>query len=115
MTGVQTCALPISVLLLAFIYGPSWLAFPLLMLLGLAAISPQPVLLATVQDQFPNNRALGNGTFLAINFLVRALGIWAVGMFADAYGLNAAYAATAFLAFISVPAVFFLPKKPPHI
>lgn len=99
------------ILLLAFVYSPSWLAVPLLLLLGLAAISPQPVLLATVQDQFPNNRALGNGTYLAINFLVRALGIWAVGRFADAYGLNAAFTVTAFLAFISVPAVFFLPKK----
>jgi FSR family fosmidomycin resistance protein-like MFS transporter len=102
------------ILLIAFIYSPSWLAFPLLMLLGLASISPQPVLLATVQDQFPNNRALGNGTFLAINFLVRAFGIWAVGMFSDAYGLNAAFTVTAFLAFISLPAVFFLPKKQPQ-
>jgi FSR family fosmidomycin resistance protein-like MFS transporter len=98
-------------LLIAFIYSPTWLAFPLLLLLGLAAISPQPVLLATVQDQFPDNRALANGTFLAINFLVRAIGIWVVGMFADAFGLNAAFTVTAFLAFVSVPAVFFLPKK----
>jgi predicted MFS family arabinose efflux permease len=71
-------------------------------------------MLATVQDQFPNNRALGNGTFLAINFLVRAFGIWAVGMFSDAYGLNAAFTVTAFLAFISLPAVFFLPQKQPQ-
>ena len=102
------------ILLLAFIYSPSWLAFPLLLLLGLAAISPQQVLLATVQDQFPNNRALGNGTFLAINFLVRALGIWAVGMFSDAFGLNAAFTMTAFLAFISIPAIFFLPQERPR-
>ncbi len=99
------------ILLLAFIYSPSWLAFPLLMLLGLAAVSPQPVLLAAVQDQFPDNRALGNGTFLAINFLVRAVGIWAVGMFADTFGLNAAFTVTAFLAFVSIPAVWFLPQK----
>ena len=99
------------ILLIAFIYAPPWLAFPLLLLLGLAAISPQPVLLATVQDHFPNNRALGNGTFLAINFLVRAFGIWAVGMFSDAFGLNAAFTVTAFLAFLSLPAVFFLPQK----
>jgi FSR family fosmidomycin resistance protein-like MFS transporter len=102
------------ILLIAFIYAPYWLAFPLLMLLGLAAISPQPVLLATVQDQFPNNRALGNGTFLAINFLVRAFGIWVVGMFADAFGLNTAFTMTAFLAFISIPAVFFLPQRRPQ-
>jgi FSR family fosmidomycin resistance protein-like MFS transporter len=95
--------------MIAFIYGPAWLAFPLLLLVGLAAISPQPVLLATVQDQFPDNRALANGTFLALNFLIRALGIWVVGRFSDAFGLNAAFTMTAFLALISVPAVFFLP------
>ena len=99
------------ILLLGFIYGPAWLALPLLLLLGFTAISPQPVMLATVQDQFPDNRALGNGTFLAITFLVRALGIWAVGMFADAFGLNIAYTVTAFLALLSIPSVFFLPSK----
>ncbi len=98
-------------LMLAFVYSPVWLAFPLLLLLGLAAISPQPVLLATVQDQFPNNRALGNGTYLALNFLIRAGGIWVVGQFSDAYGLSAAFTTTAVLAFLSIPAVFFLPAK----
>lgn len=98
------------IMMFAFIYSPAWLAFPLLLLLGLAAISPQPVLLATVQDQFPDNRALANGMFLAINFLVRAFGIWVVGRFADAFGLNAAFTTTAVLAVISVPAVFFLPQ-----
>jgi MFS transporter, FSR family, fosmidomycin resistance protein len=102
------------VLMLAFIYSPTWLAFPLLLLLGFASISPQPVLLATVQDQFPFNRALGNGTYLALNFLVRAGGIWVVGRFSDTFGLTAAFTTTAVLAFLSVPAVFFLPKSRPH-
>ena len=102
------------ILMVAFIYSPAWLAFPLLLLLGFAAISPQPVLLATVQDQFPSNRALANGTYLALNFLVRALGIWVVGQFSDAFGLNAAFTTTAVLAFISIPAVFFLPEKQPQ-
>jgi FSR family fosmidomycin resistance protein-like MFS transporter len=99
------------ILMLAFVQSASWLAFPMLLLLGLTAIAPQPVLLATVQDQFPDNRALGNGIFLAINFLVRAFGIWCVGLFADSYGLNNAFVITALLAFLSIPAVFFLPKK----
>jgi FSR family fosmidomycin resistance protein-like MFS transporter len=103
------CTAPI--LLLAFVYGPAWLALPLLLLLGFISISPQPVMLATVQDQFPENRALGNGTFLALNFLIRALGIWVVGMFADAFDLNIAFTVAAFLALLSIPAVFFLPAK----
>ena len=99
----------------AFIYSPAWLALPLLMLLGLAAISPQPVLLATVQDNFPHNRALSNGTFLAINFLMRAIGIWVVGALSDTFGLGIAFTVTAILAFVSIPAIFFLPQKRPQV
>ncbi len=99
------------VIFLAFLYGPVWLTFPLLILLGFTAISPQPVMLALVQDQFPENRALGNGTYLALNFLIRAFGIWLVGIVADRIGLENAFTMAAFLAFISIPAVFFLPKR----
>ena len=99
--------------LLVFIYGPTILALPLLLILGLLAISPQPVMLALVQDQFPGNRALANGTFLAISFLVRALGIWMVGYLADLYGLNAAYTMAAVVALFSIPAIFLLPDGKP--
>jgi FSR family fosmidomycin resistance protein-like MFS transporter len=97
-------------LLLAFIYGPTWLAVPLLIALGLTALSPQPVFLALVQDKFPDNRALGNGTFLALNFLIRAGGIWVVGLLADQFGLTMAFTISAIMAFASVPALKFLPK-----
>lgn len=97
-------------LLLAFIYGPTWLAVPLLIALGLTALSPQPVFLALVQDKFPDNRALSNGTFLALNFLIRAGGIWVVGLLADRFGLTTAFTISAIMAFVSVPALKFLPK-----
>ncbi len=97
-------------LLLAFIYGPTWLAVPLLIALGLTALSPQPVFLALVQDRFPDNRALANGTFLALNFLIRAAGIWVVGLLADRYGLTAAFVISALVALVSVPALKFLPE-----
>lgn len=97
-------------LMLAFIYGPTWLAVPLLIALGVTALSPQPVFLALVQDKFPDNRALGNGTFLALNFLIRAGGIWVVGLLADQFGLTMAFTISAIMAFVSVPALKFLPK-----
>ena len=58
-----------------------------------------------------HNRALANGTFLGLNFLVRAVGIWVVGQLSDAFNLGIAFTIVAVLAFISVPAVFFLPNK----
>lgn len=101
--------------LLAFLYGPAWLgdwvAVPALIALGLTSLSAQPVLLALVQDEFPDNRALANGIFLALSFLLRALGIGAVGALADGYGLTNAFLFSAVIAFVSLPAVFWLPKE----
>lgn len=99
------------VLMLLFLYAPASLLVPLLVALGLTAISPTPVLMATVQDHFPDNRALANGTFLALNFLIRALGIWVVGLLADNVGLPNAYLWSALIAFASLPAVWRLPQS----
>lgn len=99
------------ILHLLFVFGPTWMAVPLLIGLGLTAISPQPVMLALVQDSFPDHRALANGVYLAVSFLVRALGIWVVGMLADRLGLQNAFLWSGLLAFLSIPAIFFLPKK----
>ncbi len=98
-------------LLLAFVYGPLWLAVPLLLALGIAALSPGPVVLALVQDQFPHNRAFANGVYLAIAFLLQAVAIWSVGALADNLGLTAAYTIAALLALLSIPAVFRLPGR----
>lgn len=97
--------------MVAFIYGPQWLAVPLLLLLGFAAISPQPVIMALVQDQFPLNRALANGTYLAITFLLQAAGIWLVGALSDSLGLTAAFAISAVVALVSIPAIRWLPGR----
>ncbi len=71
------CAAP--VLMLFFLFGPKALALPLLIALGLTAISPTPVMMAIVQDQFPDHRAAANGVYMFINFLLRALALWLVG------------------------------------
>lgn len=99
------------VLYLLFILGPVWAAVPLLLALGLTAIAPQPVLLALVQDSFPEHRAMANGIYLAVGFVIQGLGIWAVGALADQVGLRAAFLSSGLLAFLSIPAVFFLPRS----
>lgn len=98
------------VLYLLFILGPVWAAVPLLLALGLTAIAPQPVLLALVQDGFPEHRALANGVYLAVGFVIQGVGIWAVGALADQVGLRTAFLSSGLLAFLSIPAVFFLPR-----
>lgn len=98
-------------LMIVFVRGPEWLAVPLLLLLGFAAISPQPVMMAMVQDQFPQNRALANGAYLALTFLLQGAGIWVVGALSDRLGLNTAFAISAVVGLISIPAVRWLPAR----
>lgn len=98
-------------LALLFIFGPGWLAAPLLVALGLTAISPTPVLLAMVQDAFPEHRALANGIYIGLNFLVRGAGIWLIGALADSVGLTMAFVIGTVAAFFSVPGVWLLPKS----
>ncbi|MFQ5400522.1 MAG: MFS transporter [Anaerolineae bacterium] len=99
-------------LLVGFLYGPGWLTVPMLIGLGLTVISPQPVMLAVVQDQFPESRALANGTYLALGFLIRAVGIWSVGAAADRFGLQTAYLWSGAGALLTLPAILMLPKAP---
>ena len=100
-----------AILMLAFLYAPNWMIVPLLIGLGLTAISPQPVLLAVVQDEFTDNRALANGSYLAVNFAVRAMGIWIIGMLADRIGLENAFLIGSLIMFTGIPAVIVLGKK----
>ncbi len=97
------------IILLVFLFGPSWLIVPSLIGLGLAAISTTPVMLAVVQDQFPDNRATANGIFMFLNFLTRSIAILFVGMIADRMGLTAAFVISGVLALLSIPGVAMLP------
>jgi FSR family fosmidomycin resistance protein-like MFS transporter len=93
-----------------FLFGPFWLLVPALIALGLTAISPTPVLMAIVQDQFPEHRAVANGIFMFANFLSRAGALWVIGLVADGYGLIVAFVCAGVLALGGIPAVFWLPK-----
>lgn len=97
-------------LLLLFLFGPPWIVLPALIALGLTAISPTPVLLALVQDQFPDNRAVANGIFMFQTFIIRALGIMVVGLLADRYGLTTAFIVSCVAALFSIPAALYLPS-----
>ncbi|MEJ2668386.1 MAG: MFS transporter [Deinococcales bacterium] len=109
---LMTVAVAAPIVMIAFLYAPSGLAAPLLVLLGLSAVSATPVILASVQDAFPDNRALANGTFMAMNFMVRAAGIYIIGLIADGAGLERAFLVAALVAFLGIPAVPLLFRRP---
>lgn len=97
--------------LFGFLAAPEPLLFPLLLALGLTAISPTPVMMALVQDYFPQHRALANGIFLTANFLTRALAIWVVGWLADGFGLQTAFLWSGVIGLTTVAGVWMLPKE----
>ena len=102
-------ASPIILFLLTI--SPEQFVIPLLVLLGFSALSVMPILLAIVQEQFSDNRALANGSFLALNFVSSAVGIWLLGGIAQLLGLKTSFIIAAIAALITLPAVLYLPSK----
>ncbi|MGB1254053.1 MAG: MFS transporter [Candidatus Promineifilaceae bacterium] len=96
---------------LIFIFLPTTFAVPMLILVGIAAISTTPVILAMVQDQFKDNRAFANGIFMALNFLARAAGIWIIGWLADNQGLQFTFTIASVAAFLTLPALWWLKQQ----
>lgn len=99
-----------SIMLFIFLQVEGWLVFAVLIVLGFFSLSTQPVLLAMVQDQVPNNRAAANGTYMLISFLVRSLVLIAVGMLGDGIGLRDTFMLSAGISLLAIPAIILLPK-----
>jgi FSR family fosmidomycin resistance protein-like MFS transporter len=102
-----------TLLALLFLRVQGWLMFPLLFALGFTSFSAMPVMLAIVQDQFPSNRAVANGLYMAVIFLIRPLGTLAVGFVGDRLGLSAAFGYAAAISFLTLPAILALPEPRP--
>ena len=99
------------VLVLLFLFSSQWLGVILLILMGFFILSVTPVLMAIVQESFPENRSMANGSFMTISFLTNALGMVVIGIAGDRFGLQATYTASALLMFAAAPLVFLLPKN----
>ncbi len=104
-----------SVFLLIFLNVEGWLLVPVLLLLGFTALSTAPVMLAIVQDQMPNNRALGNGLFLFLSFLLRSIATLMIGLAGDNLGLETAYYASAVIALGAIPGIMLLPRRDTNV
>jgi FSR family fosmidomycin resistance protein-like MFS transporter len=100
-----------SLLTLVFLNVKGWIVIPVLLLTGFTALSTGPVFLALVQDNVPNNRAIGNGIYLSISFLLRSLVLFLIGLGSDLFGLRTAYYISVSLSFIALPFIFLLPTR----
>ena len=98
-------------LMIAFLNASGWLLVPLLLSYGFISISPGPVFLALIQDHFPENRAVSNGLYISMNFLLRSLAMLLVGVAGDAFGLHVAFMGSAVLSLLGIGGIFMLPAK----
>jgi FSR family fosmidomycin resistance protein-like MFS transporter len=99
-----------SMFSLLYLRVDGWFKIPLLLLTGFTALSTGPVFLALVQDNVPNNRAIGNGIYMSLSFLLRSVVLLLVGVLGDAIGLRNTFYLCVGLSFLSIPFIFFLPK-----
>lgn len=95
----------------AFLWGSGWIRIPLLMLIGVTALSVTPVVLALIQESFPRNRALANGVYMSMSFGLRSVVVVLVGIMGDLFGLRSAFAASCVIMLLGVPLIMLLPYK----
>lgn len=98
-----------AIFMLLFLNVEGWVLVLILLALGFSALSTPPVLMAIVQDHLPNNRAVGNGLFLSMSFLIRPISILAIGYVGDQYGLSTAFSLSALVSLLAIPAILALP------
>jgi len=98
------------ILTLTFLKTSGWLSVAVLFILGYFSMSTPPVLMAIVQEQFPQNRAIANGIYMATMFFLRPIGTLLIGLLGDAFSLDHALLWGALISLLAIPAILKLPN-----
>jgi FSR family fosmidomycin resistance protein-like MFS transporter len=98
-------------LMFAFLAVDGWFRIPVLLLLGLSALSVGPVIMALVQESLPENPALANGVYMGLSFVLRSGVIVVIGMIGDLLNLRSAFAVSAVAPLLGLPLILLLPGK----
>jgi len=107
--GVMTIAAPLAMLL--FLNTRGWLQIAVLLLVGLTLLATTPVLMALVLERARETRALANGIYMALNFVITALATLTIGRMADLFGLHTGLSISAWVMLAGVPFVLLLPER----
>jgi FSR family fosmidomycin resistance protein-like MFS transporter len=97
-------------LIFAFLTIDGWLQFPLLLMMGFTALSVTPVVMALVQESFPENRALANGVYMSLSFVLGSVVVVVLGAMGDRFGLRLAFTASAVIPLLGLPLILLLPR-----
>lgn len=100
-----------ALFMFAFLATGGWIRVMMMLILGFFALSTTPVIMALVQESFPENRALANGIYMSSSFTTRSLAVLAVGVLGDLFGLRFAFSISAFMPLLGLPFVLLLPRE----
>ena len=103
-------ALVSFVLTILFLNTSGYVRIAVLFVLGYFSMSTPPVLMAIVQEQFPQHRATANGIYMATMFALRPLGTLLIGFLGDVFSLDHALLWGALISLLTIPAILKLPK-----
>lgn len=81
----------------------------MLLLLGFTSLCVPTVLTALVQESFPEHRALANGIYGSMNFIIYALAVALAGAIGDWMGLRAAFLLGAGATLVALPLLLLFP------
>ena len=80
-------------------------------IVGTASMMLLPVGMVIVQEDFPNNRSLANGLYLAMFFGINALSGVFTGFLYDQFGGFNTFLWSGFISLMGIPFIYLLPKK----
>ncbi len=101
-------SLVVPVLMLAYLTAGSFLAMPILLVMGFFMFASTPVLLAVVNDIDSGHPALFNGIFMTINFLTGAVAVVLIGFIGDYIDLETAFYISPILGLFALPFIYRL-------
>jgi FSR family fosmidomycin resistance protein-like MFS transporter len=100
-----------SILTLLFVATDGWLQILLQTILGLAAHSTTPIVMAIVLESVPEYQAMANGIYFAVSFLLRSGAVLIIGALGDRFGLGLAFQISSIIMLLGLPIIPFLPKR----
>jgi len=83
----------------------------MLVFIGGTNLAFQPIMLALVQDYFPEARSMANGIYLAITFIAFSITAVLIGWMGEMLGLRQAFFISAVISLAAMPLLLALPPK----
>jgi FSR family fosmidomycin resistance protein-like MFS transporter len=94
-----------------FLNTSGLISLGILVIIGGTNLAVQPIMLALVQDHFPEARSMANGIYLGITFISFAITAVLIGWVGEMTGLREAFYICAAISLLSLPLLYLLPQK----